>query len=242
MLTVRFDKLPVGPGSMFLDAGAGFGRHAFEAARRGARVVALDYAEEETTVTRATFAAMFEAGEIKSENLVAVLRGDATRLPFADNTFDCIVTSEVLEHIQNDVAALHELSRVLKPGGVLAATVPSWFPEKINWMLSDEYHAPFVQGGHVRIYSGTELKAKLRAAGLIIQDEHRAHGLHSPYWWLRCAVGPAREDNKFVNAYKKFLEWDIVSAPKLTRTLEKMLAPALGKSYIVYSQKPGRAS
>ena len=151
MLTVRFDKLPVGPGSMFLDAGAGFGRHAFEAARRGARVVALDYAEEETTVTRATFAAMFEAGEIKSENLVAVLRGDATRLPFADNTFDCIVTSEVLEHIQNDVAALHELSRVLKPGGVLAATVPSWFPEKINWMLSDEYHAPFVQGGHVRI-------------------------------------------------------------------------------------------
>ena len=80
MLTVRFDKLPVGPGSMFLDAGAGFGRHAFEAARRGARVVALDYAEEETTVTRATFAAMFEAGEIKSENLVAVLRGDATRL------------------------------------------------------------------------------------------------------------------------------------------------------------------
>jgi hypothetical protein len=99
-----------------------------------------------------------------------------------------------------------------------------------------------VQGGHVRIYSGTELKAKLRAAGLVIQDEHRAHGLHSPYWWLRCAVGPAREDNKFVNAYKKFLEWDIVSAPTLTRTLEKVLAPALGKSYIVYSQKPGRAS
>jgi hypothetical protein len=120
--------------------------------------------------------------------------------------------------------------------------VPSWFPEKINWMLSDEYHAPFVQGGHVRIYSGTELKAKLRAAGLVIQDEHRAHGLHSPYWWLRCAVGPAREDNKFVNAYKKFLEWDIVSAPTLTRTLEKVLAPALGKSYIVYSQKPGRSS
>ena len=130
MLTVRFDKLPVGPGAMFLDAGAGFGRHAFEAARRGARVVALDYAEEETTVTRATFAAMFEAGEIKSENLVAVLRGDATRLPFADNTFDCIVTSEVLEHIQNDVAALHELSRVLKPGGVLAATVPSCFQRR----------------------------------------------------------------------------------------------------------------
>jgi 2-polyprenyl-3-methyl-5-hydroxy-6-metoxy-1,4-benzoquinol methylase len=42
VLTVQFDRLPIGPGTMFLDAGAGFGRHAFEAARRGAHVVALD--------------------------------------------------------------------------------------------------------------------------------------------------------------------------------------------------------
>ena len=54
---------------------------------------------------------------------------------------------------------------MLRPGGVLAATVPSWLPEKINWMLSDDYHAPAAVGGHVRIYSATELKAKLRAAG-----------------------------------------------------------------------------
>ena len=242
MLTVQFDRLPIGPGTMFLDAGAGFGRHAFEAARRGAHVVALDYAQEEVLVTRATFAAMFEAGEIRENNFVGVLRGDATRLPFPDNSFDCIITSEVLEHIQDDVAALHELSRVLKPGGVLAATVPSWFPEKINWMLSDEYHAPHVVGGHVRIYSGTELKAKLRAAGLNVLGQHRSHGLHSPYWWLRCAVGPAKEDHRLVNAYKKFLEWDIVSSPTLTRVLEKILAPILGKSFIVYSKKPSGAA
>jgi SAM-dependent methyltransferase len=238
MLTIRFEELPITPNTIFLDAGAGFGRHAYEAARRGARVVALDYAEDETRTTRATFAAMFAANEIDEHQLVGVLRGDATRLPFADATFDCIVTSEVLEHIQDDVAALAELTRVLKPGGVLAATVPSWFPEKINWMLSDEYHAPHVPGGHVRIYSATELKAKFRAAGLRVTGTHRAHGLHSPYWWLRCAVGPQREDHPLVNAYKKFLEWDIISAPRLTRVLEKMLAPALGKSYVLYSAKP----
>ena len=94
------------------------------------------------------------------------LRGDATHLPFADGTFDGVVTSEVLEHVPDDVGALAELVRVLRPGGVFAATVPSWLPEKINWMLSDEYHAPAAVGGHVRIYSATELKAKLRAAGL----------------------------------------------------------------------------
>ena len=238
MLTVRFEQLPIGEGTLFLDAGAGFGRHAYEAARRGARVVALDYAEAETITTRATFAAMFEAGEITADRLAGVLRGDATRLPFRDGSFDVIVTSEVLEHIQNDVAALTELSRVLKPGGTFAATVPSWFPEKVNWMLSDEYHAPFVEGGHVRIYSSTELRAKVRAAGLAVIGSHRSHGLHSPYWWLRCAVGPTREDHPLVAKYKKFLEWDIIKRPATTRILEKVLAPTIGKSYVLYAHKP----
>lgn len=238
MLTVQFDRLAITRDTLFLDAGAGFGRHAFEAARRGARVVALDYADAETTATRAMFAAMAFAGEINGDRLVGVLRGDATRLPFRDGAFDCIITSEVLEHIHNDTQALSELARVLRPGGTLAATVPSWFPEKINWLLSDEYHAPFVQGGHLRIYAATELKRKIRDAGLAPHGTHRAHGLHSPYWWLRCAVGPAREDNRFVNAYKKFLEWDITSAPLMTRILDKALSPVLGKSYVVYSDKP----
>jgi ubiquinone/menaquinone biosynthesis C-methylase UbiE len=113
MLTVRFSELSIGTGTLFLDAGAGFGRHAFEAARLGAQVVALDYAQDEVVAMRATFSAMYEAGEIEAANLVGILRGDATCLPFADNSFDCIVTSEVLEHIQNDVAALSELARVL---------------------------------------------------------------------------------------------------------------------------------
>lgn len=238
MLTVRFEQLPIGDGTLFLDAGAGFGRHAYEAARRGARVVALDYADAETSTTRATFAAMFEAGEIAADRLAGVMRGDATRLPFRDGAFDVIVTSEVLEHIQDDVTALKELSRVLKPGGTFAATVPSWFPEKVNWMLSDEYHAPYVEGGHVRIYSATELRAKVRAAGLSVIASHRAHGLHSPYWWLRCAVGPEREDHPLVMRYKKFLEWDIVESPAITRVMEKVTAPVIGKSYVLYAHKP----
>lgn len=238
MLTVEFDRLQINSDTLFLDAGSGFGRHAYEAARRGARVVALDYASEEVATTRATFAAMAQAGEITADRLAGVIRGDATNLPFRDSSFGCIITSEVLEHVPDDVRALSELSRVLRPGGTLAATVPSWFPEKINWMLSDEYHAPFVPGGHVRIYTASELKSKIRASGLAFRGAHRAHGLHSPYWWLRCAVGPARQDHRLVNAYKKFLEWEIVSGPRSIRILDKALSPVLGKSYVVYSQKP----
>ncbi|MSO60128.1 MAG: class I SAM-dependent methyltransferase [Ilumatobacteraceae bacterium] len=237
MLTLRFDRLGLQPGDMFLDAGAGFGRHAYEAARQGATVFALDYAQEEVTTTRATFAAMSAAKEISADQFGGALRGDATKLPFADNTFDCVVTSEVLEHIQDDVMAISELVRVLKPGGSLGVTVPTWWPEKVNWMLSEQYHAPISKGGHVRIYSATELKAKLRSAGLTVRGSHHAHALHSPYWWLRCAVGPTNDTNRAVATYKRFLEWDIIKAPKSTRLADRLLNPLLGKSYVVYSTK-----
>ena len=238
MLTIRFDRLGLRPGDMFLDAGAGFGRHAFEAARQGATVYALDYAADEVVGTRATFGGMIHANEIPPTSYGGVLRGDATKLPFADNTFDCVVTSEVLEHLQDDVTAISELHRVLKPGGSLGVTVPTWWPEKINWMLSDEYHAPKSVGGHVRIYSATELKAKLRSAGLEVRGSHHAHALHSPYWWLKCAVGPRNDDHKMVKKYREFLEWDIMTQPASMQVAERVLSPLLGKSFIVYSTKP----
>jgi len=71
MLTVRYPKLGLTPGDLLLDAGAGFGRHAFEAARVGARVVALDYADDEVIGTRATFGGMIAAGEIPADRTSA---------------------------------------------------------------------------------------------------------------------------------------------------------------------------
>ena len=238
MLTIRFDRLDLRPGDRVLDVGAGFGRHVFECARRGADVVALDYAEDEVVETRATLGAMVAAGEIDIERFHGVLRGDATRLPFADASFDKVITSEVLEHVQDDVAAIAEMIRVLRPGGTFAATVPAWGPEKVNWMLSDEYHAPAAVGGHVRIYSKTELAAKLRAAGLVLAGTHRAHALHSPYWWLKCAVGPRNDDHPLVTRYRQFLEWDIIEQPTSTRIADRVLSPVLGKSIVFYGTKP----
>jgi SAM-dependent methyltransferase len=240
MLTVRSDRLTdlgLRSGSRVLDVGTGFGRHAFELARRGMRVVAVDVAADEVTGTRETFEAMIDAGEIPAERFVGVLRGDATSLPFADGAFDAVITSEVLEHVPDDTGALAEMVRVLTPGGVFAATVPSWLPEKINWMLSDDYHAPAVAGGHVRIYSATELKAKLRSAGLQLAGTHHAHALHTPYWWLKCAVGVTDDDHPVVSRYRRFLEWDIVSQPRSTRVAERVLSPVIGKSLVLYGVK-----
>jgi SAM-dependent methyltransferase len=238
VLTIRFDELGLRPGDRVLDVGAGFGRHVFECARRGARVVALDHADDEVSQTRDTLDAMADDGEISSDDVTGVLRGDARRLPFADASFDVVITSEVLEHIQDDVAAIAEMVRVLAPGGRFAGTVPAWLPEVVSWRLSDEYHAPKSPGGHVRIYSRTELRAKLAAAGLEVTGQHRAHALHSPYWWLKCAVGPTDDDHPLVARYRRFLEWDIVEQPRSTRLAERVLSPVLGKSAVYYAIKP----
>ena len=237
MLTINFDRLKLEEAHMVLDLGCGFGRHAFEVLRRGAEVVACDMALNELHEVRATYAAMAEVGEIKVTSGAFTSAGDATRLPFQNETFDRIIASEVLEHIHNDEDALSELFRVLKPQGILAITVPSYFPEKICWRISDEYHAPIEVGGHVRIYRKRELEAKISAAGLVPIDFHRSHALHSPYWWLKCAVGTKNDKNRLVKAYLRLLTWDIVKQPKSTRLAEKMLQPVLGKSAIIYAQK-----
>jgi SAM-dependent methyltransferase len=238
MLTVRYERLGLQSGERLLDLGCGFGRHAFAAGRLGAHVVALDRADTELKEVRNTFGAMAVAGEVSEAACAGTVQGDATTLPFADGAFDRVIASEVLEHVVDDAHALSELARVLRPGGVLAATVPASGPEKICWRLSDEYHAPIAVGGHVRIYSVVELSAKLRAAGLQPFARHRAHALHSPYWWLRCAVGPTNEDHPLVRAYRTFLEWDIVNQPRGVRFAERALDPVLGKSVVMYARKP----
>lgn len=237
MLTVDYEKLALEPGMRVLDLGAGFGRHAFETARRGASVVAADLAFDEMTSTKDTFAAMYEAGELPAGVSVSVVQANGLILPFADGSFDRVIASEVLEHVPDDLAVMAELRRVLVPGGRLAATVPSAWPEQICWWLNDEYHAPKSVGGHVRIYTRTELRAKLSSAGLDVDGYHRAHALHSPYWWLKCAVGLDNEENPLVKAYLKLLTWDITDAPALTRTTERLLNPVLGKSLVIYADR-----
>ncbi|HEY8092231.1 MAG TPA: class I SAM-dependent methyltransferase, partial [Acidimicrobiales bacterium] len=131
MLTVRYELLGIQPGERVLDLGCGFGRHAFESMRRGAHVVACDFSLAELKDVRGMFAAIREdeAATLPEGAGGSATNGDATRLPFADASFDRIIASEVLEHIPDDTAAFGELARVLKPGGTLAVTVPAWLAE-----------------------------------------------------------------------------------------------------------------
>jgi hypothetical protein len=158
---------------------------------------------------RALFEAMVVADEASPDGMGVAVSGDATRLPFPDDAFDRVIASEVMEHIPDDVA-----------------------------VLSDEYYAPKAEGGHVRIYREAELRQKMSRAGLDPGESHQAHALHTPYWWLKCAVGPAKDEFPLVKLYNRFLVWDIEQHPPVTRMTERVLNPVLGKSLVVYATKP----
>jgi SAM-dependent methyltransferase len=241
VLTVDYDRLDLRPGMTVLDLGCGEGRHAFEAYRRGAKVVAVDWGVSEVETTKRWLGALAEAGEAgrAGDGTAAryeVVRGDLLHLPFPDASVDRVMASEVLEHIPDDAAAMAEIFRVLKPGGRAAVTVPRYGPERICWALSDEYHAN--EGGHIRIYTAPVVRTRLASVGLVPGGSHHAHALHAPYWWLKCTVGVDR-DSVLVRAYHRLLVWDLTKRPWLTRTAERFLDPLFGKSLIVYADKPG---
>lgn len=234
MLTVDFDRLGLQPGDRVLDMGAGGGRHTFEAYRRGADVIAFDLDADELETVREWTAAM--AGEVPVGASADVKQGDALALPFADGEFDRVVAAEVLEHIPADIQAIAELVRVLRPGGTLVATVPRWFPEVVCWKLSQEYHNN--PGGHIRIFTEEELRDKITKAGLVFDGKDYKHGLHAPYWWLKCAVGVRNDDHPLPKTYHRLLVWEIMKNPKALQLAGKVLDPVIGKSMALYFHKP----
>jgi SAM-dependent methyltransferase len=249
MLTVDFDRLGLQPGDRVLDMGAGAGRHSFEMYRRGADVIAFDQDADELAGVLELFGAMKEEGEVPEGASADIKQGDALALPFADGEFDRIVAAEVLEHIPADVAAIEELVRVLRPGGTLAVSVPRWLPEVVNWKLSHPYHN--ATGGHIRIYTDLELIDKITKAGrpndgtpgdaMVFEGKEYTHGLHAPYWWIKCAVGVDNDGHPLAKAYHRILVWEIMKNPLPLRLAGKVLDPLIGKSMVLYFRKPGTA-
>jgi SAM-dependent methyltransferase len=235
VVTADFSRLKIEPGARILDIGCGEGRHTCAAYRlKRVTVVGADLSFTSLVAAREKLRFHDQLGE-HGGGRWGLSVTDINRLPFADATFDLVICSEVLEHIPEDRAAMAEILRVLKPGKDLVVSVPRYYPERICWALSDDYAN--ANQGHVRIYTKNQLVERLESLGARTYASHFAHSLHSPYWWLKCLLGPTRTDSWAVNLYHRFLTWDIMKRPKITRFSSRLLNPVLGKSLVVYLKK-----
>jgi SAM-dependent methyltransferase len=149
-----------------LNAGAGAGSLTVSLIERGYHVTSVDMSEP-----------FLERLRELSGGRGEVRYADLTQLPFEDGSFDGIVCGEVLEHIPDDVAALAELQRVLRPGGVFVATVPA-NPWLYDWF--DKWV------GHLRRYSPEGMAGRLREAGF---DDADVEGWGFPVTGLYYRLG-----------------------------------------------------
>lgn len=124
-----------------LDAGCGGGA-TMESLRRYGRVRGMEYSGEAVAYNR-------ERGR-------DVVRGSIEALPFDDGSFDLALALDVIEHVPDDLRALEELFRVLRPGGSLLVTVPAL---AMLWSAHDEAN------GHYRRYTVKELCGRVESAG-----------------------------------------------------------------------------
>ena len=235
MYTIRFDKLELHHNDFVLDMGCGEGRHSIGLfIDHQVNTVAFDLSLKDLNTARKRLKD-FPIHETNRANCFFGV-GDVHSLPFKDNFYSSVICSEVLEHIQNPEDAIDELVRVLKPGGVLALSVPRFLPEWICWKLSQEYSRS--PGGHVRIFKHKQLKELALKRGLLFEYSHWAHALHSPYWWLKCIFWEKRDEPWVLKKYHKFLVWDLMKKPLLTKFLEWVFQPLIGKSLVMYFIKP----
>ena len=236
MITIDFKRLDISPFDRILDIGCGEGRHIIRACQEKDTIcTGGDFGFDNLVQTRDKLAFHNQINDLSCSNwnLSAM---DITRLPFPDNCFDIVICSEVLEHIPDHAKAMSELVRILRPGKILAVSVPRFLPEKICWLLSDEYFNANM--GHVRIYKKKELIQKIETLGPVYYHSHFAHSIHTPYWWLKCLVGPNRTDSSLVNLYHRLLVWDLMKKPMLTGFIDRLFNPLLGKSLVLYFRKP----
>jgi len=235
MLTIDFDLFKLENGDRILDLGCGVGRHVITSyTLKNIQAVGVDLCLDDLKTARQRFEDEFFEPENDKKSFGLTV-GNALLLPFTDNCFDKVICSEVLEHIPDYQAVLKEIHRVLKPEGIFAASVPRFFPEWICWRLSKDYHSE--EGGHIRIFNSARLRQDIEKQGMVFYSGHGAHALHVPYWWLQCIFWANRERSKIIKSYHRFLVWDLIKRPWITKTLDNLMNPWMGKSIVMYFKK-----
>jgi ubiquinone/menaquinone biosynthesis C-methylase UbiE len=227
-------KLGLTPSVRVLDVGCGSGRHLLELSRYRGVFVGLDMNREDLDLFRKILRLTAAKQEVRAS--IAAVEGDGERLPFKNDLFDCVICTETLEHVPNDRTILSELTRVLRPGGVLVISVPDEHSERLLWRLSPRYRS--TPGGHIRIYRRHEITALLRESGAEPFAVDFRHSLESLRWITHSVID--REWGK-PGLITRGIRW-LLDTPSHRNWRPLAWADALGnrllpKSIVLYGRK-----
>lgn len=123
--------------------------------------------------------ALSDAKKFIWERGVKLIFSAAEKLPFRDDSFDKVIMSEVIEHVQDEKKSLKEIYRVLKKGGILTLTTPNinypFFWDPINWILQHVFNTHIRSGfwagiwnQHDRMYKREQIENLVKEAGFSI--------------------------------------------------------------------------
>ncbi len=227
--------LEIRPTDRIIDLGCGTGRHVLELAKTPSNVIGADISRHDLRIGRFLLEIMRRDGDVKAR--VHWLQTAGERLPFVDGAFDRVICTETLEHVDDDAVLARELVRVLKPGGILAVSVPDEHSENVFWKLSENYrtHA----GGHVRIYKRPQIVALLRNAGLEPYAVRYRHSLETLYWISHIAFwSDWGKQGPITRVFRKALDSQRARQSKIVTALDDIGNRILPKSIVVYSRKP----
>jgi SAM-dependent methyltransferase len=146
---------------------------------------------------------------------------DAPTLASTRGEWDYVLCQNVLEHIEDDHAAMSAMAAGLRPGGRLTVLVPAH--PRLYGALDRTF-------GHHRRYTRERLRDVVESAGLVITDLHAFNLLGVPGWWVKNRRGAGEIGSGALRAYEALL--------RAWRPVERRMRPPWGLSVIAHAQRP----
>ncbi|WP_166222038.1 class I SAM-dependent methyltransferase [Pseudomonas atagonensis] len=224
-----FTGFPVNAEDIVLDVGCGDGGNLQFCGMRGAKVIIADIDANKVETSRQRLS---ETPAREVEHHVT----DGNPLPIADATATRVVSTEVIEHVDDPAQFLAELVRVGQPGALYLLSVPH--PSSENLQKGIAAPSYFQKPNHIRVISEEQFKAMVSEAGL----EVISHGQHGFYWslWMllfwEAKVDLVNPDHPLLNHWAN--TWKAVLDSPRGGQIKEALDSVVAKSQIIIARKP----